>query len=894
MTREKPAHNGLLGKLWRLIAACPIAVISAGVALAAASGLYAVFSLHLNSDQNSLVSPDVPFHKRYLENLKNFGDQEYLYIVIKTGGTEEGKKRAKLFAENLAWRLGKHPEMIQAIYYRITPEEFGDGALLFASLEEAQVLTQMITLLAPYIDEWLKDGTLAGFMDMISRLLQGNAGIPLVVDPSLFRQSLDVLAEFLKNFEGTLAGKKPDLSVFDLTGSSNRYFFTANEQLLVMRVLPSKDFSTMTVIEEPLKVIRRDLEATRAQFQDVEAGLTGRPVLQADEMKTTNKDMTRASLIAVILVGLLFVAILRGWLRPALMVSTLIMAICWTFGFATLAVGELNLLSIVFALVLVGIGVDFGVHIVTRFMEGLKGGLNTKEAVHRALLHTGPGIILCAATSVCAFYAVVGSDFQGLAQLGLIGGTGILLCMVAMMTVLPALLLSVGGKDSSSAATHMAATLPFMEPLGRRPGRLLLAMGIISLVALPGVIKTHFNYNLLDLQARGLQSVEYERYLMKKSDESTWYAIFTSDDLKHTKSLIETLEKLPTVGRVESIMDFIPDGQALKSALYDKSARVLRTITANTPDPANPDPDLLISALSRLSDVLENLEEKLFTAGAGAELPLLGRCIGYVQSAQKRMQDDANKAKLLTEMQGELLRNLESSIDRLRSWLTVAWVTPRDLPASIRDIYVGKDGRFQIKAAPSGNVWDFDKLDKFVSDLRHVDPEVSGAPVGVLESARLMHRTFLFAAGLTLALVSLILWLYSRSVRYVLLVLMPLGIGILWLLELMGWLGLDFNLANFFAIPILIAIGVDGSIHLLARWKELDPDTHLFSTSTPTAVALSFATTMIGFGGLLLAHHRGLASLGAVMVLGSATTMVACLLVLPAVLKLIGRPGNEQ
>jgi hypothetical protein len=162
-----------------------------------------------------------------------------------------------------------------------------------------------------------------------------------------------------------------------------------------------------------------------------------------------------------------------------------------------------------------------------------------------------------------------------------------------------------------------------------------------------------------------------------------------------------------------------------------------------------------------------------------------------------------------------------------------------------------------------------------------------------------MHRTFLQAAALTVVLVCLILWAYSRSVRYVVLAILPLGISMLWLLELMGWLGLDFNLANFFAIPILIAIGVDGGVHFLARWREIEPLLAdrpvqsgvggLFYTGTPTAVALSFTTTMIGFGGLLFAHHRGMASLGAIMVLGSLMGMLACLFVLPPILKLMGR-----
>jgi hypothetical protein len=275
-------------------------------------------------------------------------------------------------------------------------------------------------------------------------------------------------------------------------------------------------------------------------------------------------------------------------------------------------------------------------------------------------------------------------------------------------------------------------------------------------------------------------------------------------------------------------------------------------------------------------------------AGATSELALLEQGLESVQSTLEMIEQDPAKAGRLTALEAALRESLEDGIVQLKRWLTSESVTQDQLPPLLRDIYVGKDGRSQVKIIPSKNVWDFGELERFVSELRQMDPDVSGAPVTVLESAWLMHRTFLYAAALTVGLVSLILWLYSRSVVFVLLTLLPLGVGILWLMELMGWAGLNFNLANFFAIPILIAIGVHGSVHILARWKELQGKSGLFSTSTPMAVTLSFSTTIIGFGGLLFAHHQGLASLGAIMVLGSLTSMLACLLVLPAALKLFG------
>lgn len=888
MISRKELLEGMLSALWRQIALHPGTIIALGLTLALISALSAVFFLRLNSNQDRLVSPEVPFHKRYLENLKNFGDQEHLYVVIKTGGTEEGKKKAEQFAESLNQRLLQHPDLIQAIYYRILPRDLGDGALLFASPEEAKTLAETVVFLAPALNNWIKNPSLAGFLVQISVLLNSDQRAIPTFDASLLHQAFEALERLLANINNVLAGKPSGSSLFNLAEIGGEYFFTKDGRLLVMRVSPKKDYGTMDVIGKPLEVVRQALKTTSAHFPGLEAGLTGRPVLQADEMQTTEKDMTRASIIAVILVGLLFTVILHGWLRPILLLICLGMAMAWTFGFATVTVGELNLLSIVFVLVLVGIGVDFGVHMVMRYVEAKRGQVGVEEAVLTSMFKTGPCVILGATTSVCAFYSVLGSDFTGLAQLGLIGGTGVLLCLLATLTVLPAMLLIAGRKNLFPSSAPRVTAMPFLERLSARPGWVLLIVVALSLAGLPGLFKARFNYNLLELQAKGLESVEYEEQLIRSSDESTWYAILTADNLDDVKRLAKSLEAMPSVSKVDSILDFIPQEQAQKSALYAKAAKALDDIPVSDFVTTGPDPDSLINALAHLGSVLESLEEKLFAAGAGAELIRIDQCITQIQSSLDILQHDPAKVSRLTVLQAQLRSNIVNTLQQLKRWLNTKSVTAKDLPASIRDVYVGKDGRYQIKVSPSEDVWDFEKLEHFVSDLRRVDPEVSGVPVGVLESARLMHRTFLFAAALTVGLVSLILWFYSYSLRYVLLTLLPLGVSMLWLLELMGMIGLDFNLANFFAIPILIAIGVDGGVHLLARWKELQGSGGLFFTSTPTAVTLSFATTMIGFGGLLFAHHRGLASLGAVMVLGSLMGMVASLLVLPPALKLFG------
>ncbi len=876
--------------LWNMVRRAPVLVVVCGILLAVACGVSSALWLHLDSDQDNLISHELPFQKRNLDQIRNFGDQEYMFVVIRTGGTDSGRDKAAQFATVLASRLEKRPDLVREVHYAMSPREMGPGVLMFASPDELREFVKLAQDFGPLGREWFKEPGLAGFLNITAGLLggkYGNGG----ADPEMFGPVMGALGSFVGDMESALE-QGPDAAakggpVLGLDKAGIHYFFTRSGKLLIMRILPKKDFGAMDVIGPSLKFVRESLDQVRQEFPEVEAGLTGRPVLSADEMHTTDKDMTLAAIISAVAVGLLFMIILHGWLRPMLVMVSLFCAMAWTFGFTLVTLGSLNLLSIVFALVLVGIGVDFGIHIVMRYVEGTAAGLTPDDAVKEALIHTGPGVLLGGITSVCAFYAVLGQDFVGLAELGLVGGTGIIFCLIAMLTVLPAMLLIAGRRDMFPSSHPRMATMPFMEKIVSRPVPVLLAVVLLSALAYPGLQKVGFNYNLLELQAKGLESVEYEHVLINESDESTWFAVMTSPDLAGVRRLTAELKKIPSVGRIESILDYLPEGQKEKAEILRGEARVLAGIDFKQSGLHTIEPHKVQLALANLIESLEGLEEKLFSAGARKELDQVSAIVDKAEKCIDMIEENPAVTLNLAPLQSGLVTELSDSFRWLKEILEVRSVTPDNLPEQLRSMYVGKDGRYMIKVSPVDNVWDFDKLTGFVADLRRVDPDVTGVPVVVHESSLLMRETFLEAAGLTVILVSLILFLTSFSISYVIMALLPLVAGIFWLLEVMGFTGLSFNLANFFAVPILIAIGVDGGVHFLARWKELTEGERLYHTSTPVAVGLSFCTTMIGFGGLLLAHHRGLASLGGIMVTGSATCLVGCMVVLPAVFRLI-------
>ena len=413
--------------------------------------------------------------------------------------------------------------------------------------------------------------------------------------------------------------------------------------------------------------------------------------------------------------------------------------------------------------------------------------------------------------------------------------------------------------------------------------------GLFSLQGLP------YNPNLLELQADDLDSVVYEKLLIENSDFSTWYAAFIARDLDEVRVKKQALDALPDeiVAKTESVLDYVPGGQQDKLNRLKPARDLLRGIEL-----AEVDKRLDIPAL-RAS--LEVLQENLFTladtisqAAEEAAEKFAGRLLAGADQAGELIEllsgDSTPATAKLGSFQEAWLGELNSLLGSLRSALLQEEpITPDKLPDILRKRFVSRDGsRFIIYAYANEDLWQEEPMGRFIKAMRKIDPEVTGAPVQVHESAGRMREGFEKAALYSYGIVLLFLLFELRSLRLTLLAMVPLTFGMLWLLELLPLLGLEFNLANFFALPILIGCGVDGGVHIVHRFREARSASAVSST-TAAAVTLSFLTTIIGFGAMATASHRGVASLGLMMIVGLACVLAATVLLLPALLKLIER-----
>lgn len=866
-----------------LVVGWPRLIVVTAVLLAVLSGLYAATSVKLNANLDELVSEKLDYHRRYLEFLKEFGDEEYLYVVVDAGAD---LPKAKQFMEALGAKLKGLPDLNQ-VMWKIENPALERNFLLYMTPEQLGTLETMLTR-GPF--EVRNIASWDGFAPMFGALATR------IVEPVSTKDEAELTTGFT-----FIDGLVDDMAAAIVQGTPYRsrlqelFFgggetfdpdgFMKNGPLLMMLIMPQKDYATAAVIEQPLREIRQAIAETKRDFPGLDAGLTGRPVLSADEMETSNRDMTIATVLALVLIAAVFVLFFRGVVRPLCAVAALVIGIAWTFGFMAVAVGTLNILSSVFALLLIGACIEYSIYIVGRYEEELARTGDVGEAVRVTLATTAMAQVTSALTTAAAFLTLMWTDFLAIAQLGLIAAAGIMLCLLAMVVVLPAMLVLRDRRRSMAQLRHVRSfDLPGLAKLYRRPGWLFAAAILVVLAVVPFARRITFDNNLLNLQARGLESVRVEHLIIEKSSETTWFARAVADSVDGSRVLAEKLRALPSVRGVDDVARIVPEGQEAKIARVRKMAPAFEGV-AFAGVPGTVDARTLMFELGRLASGLERLQAQAFTGGRADAVEELGAFSGKVRKLVSLIgaADEAMLANL-GRMQQAFFADLGKNLSILAGGMDPTTITLADLPPDVSGRFVSPGGRYALFIYPKENIWDPAALSRFVSDIRSVDPTVVGTPIEVHESGKIMRETFLRSAVLSFLVICVLVLLDFKTIRASLLAVTPLVAGMALLLGAMGIFGIRFNMANFFAVPLLVGIGVDFGVQVTHRLRH-DRSFDAMGTSTGRALLMTAAANGIGFGTMMIAHHRGVASLGAILALGCLCCLVAALAIEPPLAK---------
>jgi hopanoid biosynthesis associated RND transporter like protein HpnN len=568
----------------------------------------------------------------------------------------------------------------------------------------------------------------------------------------------------------------------------------------------------------------------------------------------------------------------------------LLMGLILTATFATAVVGHLNLISIAFAVLYIGLGADFAIHFLLRYREVLENGHLPSEAIHISGGDAGAALTACTITNAIGFYAFMPTDYSGVAELGIISGTGMIISLLVTLTIGPALLRYLPKRKPTAQSTQSASkssvgkVLELSLKWHKLTYAATLAATLAAFILLPQV---KFDYNLLNMQDQQASAVKTFRELLAEPDLSPWHVAVLADDRTETERLAKQLAELSEVNQVVTILDFVPTEQEEKFNLIKEMALTIGPISAPSQTQTT-NSDVLAQQYKALTALAAALDRFVVTHPDHPTATVMHALKSSLAAlfAQLNKANDDEKRKLLHAVEEDLLAMLPLALQSLRTATEATPFGEKDLPVALRDRWHSPTGEYRLAVYPVEDLNDNDALRRFVRAVQEVAPQAIGAPVISLEAGEAVVQAFIQAFSLALIGVVVILWILLRSIKYTFLVLLPLLLSSLFTAALTVLLDVPFNFANIIALPLLLGLGIDSSLHMVYRSlnNELVSEI-LIHTSTARAIFYSALTALVDFASLMLSSHQGTASMGVLLTVGLAFTLICTLIILPVLLR---------
>jgi uncharacterized protein len=836
-----------------------------GLILAVLAGFYTARHFSINTDINTLISEKLDWRQRDQEFDRAFDRDSTILAVVEAPTPELTSSAAAALLEKLKSDT-THFQSMQALGWG---EFFDKQGLLFLSTEEVGKTTAQFEAAAPLVEIMAGDPSIRGLTGALETGLAGVKRGEVKLDNTappfnMIAQTVeDVLNKGRANFSWReLISDQP------LTDSDKRAF---------IEFKPILDYNALEPGREATDAIRNAAAALDfpGKFQ-ARVRLTG-PVPIANEEYSTVQDGAIVNGIGTVIVVLfiLWLALHSAKIIFAVFVN-LVVGLSITTAVGLAMVGSLNLLSIAFAVLFVGLGVDFGIQFSVRYRSERYKNDNLREALEEGARRAAVPLSLAAMATAAGFLCFLPTDYKGISELGEIAGVGMLIAFFSSITVLPALLklLNPPGEKEPVGYAFLAPVDRFLED-----HRVLIVGGTlaVALAGLPLLYFMRFDFNPMHLRNPKAESIA--TYLDLRKDPNTGASaidVLTRSEADAEK-IEARLEKLPEVLRVMSLNSFVPEDQAAKLKLIAQAAKTLGpALNPDSVDPAPSDQENIDSLKSSV-DALRRTAGDAKGPGAVASRRLADALEKLAAS------DEATRDKT----QVVFVTPMNIVFNQLRSALQAQPLSLNTLPPELVSAWKSKDGLMRVEALPRGDPNDNDNLRKFASAVLAAEPTAIGGPVSILKSGDTVVSAFIHAGIYALVVIGLLLWITLRRLTDVALTLVPLLVAGAVTLEICVLIGLPLNFANIVALPLLLGVGVAFKIYYVTAWRS--GRTNLLQTSLTRAIFFSAMTTATAFGSLWLSSHPGTSSMGKLLALSLVTTLAAVLLFQPA---LMGKPRD--
>lgn len=850
--------------------------------LTGAAYQYTAHHLGFNTNTNDMLAVELPFRQTYHRFEQGFPQYTHnILVVIDAANPEQARDAAK----RLASALEKQTSLFTSVYLPRANAFMETHALLYQSMDKLDKTATDLAAMQPFLGRLSDEPGLSTLFLLLKDAVQAEGG-PDAVDIT------PILSPVTAAVQAVMHHQHAPLSWQELMQAETPENMAKQRQQFIL-LQPRLDFSSLLAAAPAMKAVRR---ATIRLQLDGEHGLrvrlTGSAALSHDELVSVSTGAENAALFSLLLVGALL-TIGLGSLR--FVVATLLcltVGLVFTAAFAALTIGYLNLISVAFAVLYIGLGVDYAIHLCLRCREIEQTGQATTSALWQAAHDVGASLLLCAVTTAVGFYCFVPTDYTGVSELGIISGSGMFISLLVTLTLLPAILCAwntaLPTKREPTVRRNEAIAWHFPKRFLPNARTVRIMIVVVTLIAALWLPQARFDYNPINLRDQASESVTTYKDLVANHNISPSSIMVLTPDAEKVHVIERQLKQLGSVDKTISLFDFIPSQQDEKLDLIDEISLFLAVESETTATMPTSLPKTL-TAMKQLVSALNAHKKNTVQTTPDDPVRQLRQSLqtfsGWLAKQSKQVRQQAIQA-----LEKDLLGTLPATLKLLQSSLNASPVNMLSIPADLRRRWLSDNGLYRIEVIPKEDIGDIENLRRFVSQVRKIAPDATGGPVFTLEAGDAVIGAFVDAFLIAFTLISLLLLLLLRSLVDTVLILLPLLLAAVLTVAGTVLLGIPFNFANVIALPLLLGIGVDNGIHMVQRFRHMQSISEyghhdLLHSSTSKAVVLSALTTICSFGALSFSPHQGTADMGQLLTLGIIIILICTLVVLPAFLQ---------
>lgn len=821
----------------------------------------------ISTDTSRMLSRDLPF-QRQQQRLDQAFPQLQNTILIVLNGTNSDLVDAG--AERLANWL-RHRRSIKGVYQPGGGRFFQQNGLLYLSEKQLWALSNRLSAAQPLVARLAQNPTLPGLVDLLQLALK---------QQSTSGPQIGGLTSVLNQLDQTLTAQQAGQFYSIPWGSLMAGGSLSQQQgdLRFIVVQPHFDYQRLQPVQAALDTIHQGIGALQLDADHgVTVRVTGSAALDNEQFKTVSQSASLATALSITLVVVLLILGLRRFRMVSSTLTTLFAGLSWTAAFALLSTGPLNLVSVAFAVLFVGLGVDFGIQVCMRYLEERRTGHDHIGALRGTALGAGGSLTLAAIAAAISFFSFVPTNYAGIVDLGLIAGTSMFIALIASLTVLPALL-TLAPTRRLHGRLRLSIDLSRL-PIYRHAGVIALVATLLTLASLPLVYHAKFDFDPLNLQNQSSEAVKTFRYLLAHSKISPYPIEILEPNLKQARAVAARLQKLDSVSEAVTLASYVPDDQTKKLAIIQQLALAVPPF-ALAPSGAH------VSRPAAIRKALQQFASELAQFHNASDPKLVQTAHRLAATMRNWLAHDGTSQRRLIALEQRAIGSLPLLLRRLTTSLNAQRVTLGSLPQPLRARYVTVGGQARIEVFSNLDLSKDRNMRRFVSAVQQVAPHAAGTPVLLVEGGDAVVAAFREASITSVILIALLLLLTLRNVIDTIVVLIPLCFATLYSVAIMTLAGISFNLANIIVLPLLIGLGVAFGIYLVMRWRRGMSVAELLKTSTPEAVLFSALTTMSSFGSMAVAGDPGMAVLGRTLLIALGSVLLAILIILPALLQL--------